>query len=325
MQVIEQLLAALRPFDALLQPHLGADPARPVFGINDATVTVGDLLRIRAALSAGRKALAEPQAQGVQTEPAVAIVTTSHDYGATIDWRLNPLPTGTELYAAPQPAQTQGVPEAILFAANALLRRHLDDAEVHPCDHHSDKARAAQCWPEVQSLFAALAAAPQPAQTAVQAASDNWQGEEWERLAWHLCAEENGEEACNELIWEGGPVPQPWGDRWMKYEPEAKRMIDLVRRFTAPPTQRQEPAQADHFPDAGKMVPTQRQDAGGDARQPSESTLASKAEGVAAFLESTLRTNSRDVSDWYGDADIAAKTLRSAVDAARALGDGGAS
>ena len=62
-------------------------------------------------------------------------------------------------------------------------------------------------------------------------------GEEWEALAWHLCAEENGEDACGELIWEGGPTPEPWGDRWMKYESDAKRMIELVRKFVAaPPT-----------------------------------------------------------------------------------------
>lgn len=59
-------------------------------------------------------------------------------------------------------------------------------------------------------------------------------GEEWEQLAWHLCAEENGEESCGELIWEGGPVPEPWGERWLKYEGEAKRMIELVRKFAAP-------------------------------------------------------------------------------------------
>lgn len=57
-------------------------------------------------------------------------------------------------------------------------------------------------------------------------------GEEWEQLAWHLCAEENGEESCDELIWEGGPIPEPWGPRWMKYEHEATRMIELVRKFT---------------------------------------------------------------------------------------------
>lgn len=69
-------------------------------------------------------------------------------------------------------------------------------------------------------------------------AGEPWTGgEEWEALAWHLCAEENGEDACGELLWEGGPIPEPWGDRWMKYESDAKRMIELVRKFVAaPPT-----------------------------------------------------------------------------------------
>lgn len=68
-----------------------------------------------------------------------------------------------------------------------------------------------------------------------------WEGaEEWEKLAWHLCAEENGEDACSELIWEGGPIPEPWGDRWLKYEGEARRMIDLVR--THVPASQEAPA-----------------------------------------------------------------------------------
>jgi len=63
-----------------------------------------------------------------------------------------------------------------------------------------------------------------------------WEGgESWESLAWQLCADECGEEACTELIWEGGPIPEPWGDRWMKYEDEAKRLIALVRKHTTPP------------------------------------------------------------------------------------------
>ena len=63
-----------------------------------------------------------------------------------------------------------------------------------------------------------------------------WEGgEEWESLAWELCADENGEDACNELIWEGGPIPEPWGDRWMKYEGEAKRLIALVHKHAAHP------------------------------------------------------------------------------------------
>jgi hypothetical protein len=89
---------------------------------------------------------------------------------------------------------------------------------------------------EARAALAALRAQPAPDEQA----AGQWEGgEEWERLAWHLCAEENGEDACTELIWEGGPQPEPWGDRWLKYEGEAKRLIRLVRAFaTHPPAQR---------------------------------------------------------------------------------------
>jgi hypothetical protein len=60
-------------------------------------------------------------------------------------------------------------------------------------------------------------------------------GAEWEALAWHLCAEEYGEEACADLLYDNGPIPMPWGERWLKYEEEAKRTIELVRRYTTPP------------------------------------------------------------------------------------------
>lgn len=66
-------------------------------------------------------------------------------------------------------------------------------------------------------------------------------GEGWESLAWELCAEEHGEEACSELIWEGGVVPEPWGDRWLKYEDEAKRLIALVHKHAAPVAQQADP------------------------------------------------------------------------------------
>jgi hypothetical protein len=63
-------------------------------------------------------------------------------------------------------------------------------------------------------------------------AAQNWEGaEEWMPLAWELCANECGEEACTELIWEGGPIPEPWGDRWLKYEDQAKEMIAMVRKL----------------------------------------------------------------------------------------------
>ena len=75
--------------------------------------------------------------------------------------------------------------------------------------------------------------APQPQQAApVAVPAGNWEGaEEWMPLAWELCANECGEEACTELVWEGGPIPEPWGDRWLKYEDQAKEMIALVRKL----------------------------------------------------------------------------------------------
>lgn len=86
---------------------------------------------------------------------------------------------------------------------------------------------------EVQQARAALATQPaaQPSAQGEAVACDKWEGaEEWMPLAWELCADECGEEACTELVWEGGPVPEPWGDRWLKYEGEAKRLIALVRK-----------------------------------------------------------------------------------------------
>lgn len=88
--------------------------------------------------------------------------------------------------------------------------------------------------PLIEEAISALEAA-----TALDAQGEAaWEGGEgWESLAWELCADEHGEEACNELIWEGGPIPEPWGDRWMKYEGEAKRLIALVHKHVpaAPP------------------------------------------------------------------------------------------
>lgn len=80
----------------------------------------------------------------------------------------------------------------------------------------------------------AIEQAPTEASATAATAPNRWQGGEgWESLAWELCADENGEDACNELIWEGGAIPEPWGERWLKYEGEAKRLIALVRKHAA--------------------------------------------------------------------------------------------
>ena len=93
----------------------------------------------------------------------------------------------------------------------------------------------------LNAIYEALA--EQPAQQEPSTLFESFQefGEGWERLAWELCADENGEEACSELIWEGGPIPEPWGDRWLKYEDEAKRLIALVQKHTSPPAQPSKP------------------------------------------------------------------------------------
>jgi len=96
-----------------------------------------------------------------------------------------------------------------------------------PHQRGSINGMAAQVSDEIRAALAAQ----EPAQ-AVEPEPDNM--EEWERLAWALCAEEHGEEACTELIWEGGAIPEPWGDRWLKYEGEAKRLIALVAKHTHP-------------------------------------------------------------------------------------------
>jgi len=83
-----------------------------------------------------------------------------------------------------------------------------------------------------ESPFSAVqqaALASKPVQGGEQ--SGKWEGaEEWMPLAWELCANECGEDACTELIWEGGPIPEPWGDRWLKYEGQAREMIAMVRK-----------------------------------------------------------------------------------------------
>ena len=93
-----------------------------------------------------------------------------------------------------------------------------------------------QAWIDENWNRRAHPAAPADAAPSVAPEPVAWEGGEgWESLAWELCADENGEDACNELIWEGAPSPEPWGDRWMKYEGEAKRLIALVHKHAAHP------------------------------------------------------------------------------------------
>lgn len=46
-------------------------------------------------------------------------------------------------------------------------------------------------------------------------------------LASHL-AKSDGHDDPNHLIWEGGPIPEPWGEVWCRYEEPAKEILRLV-------------------------------------------------------------------------------------------------
>lgn len=97
---------------------------------------------------------------------------------------------------------------------------------------YPSEAEAIEAWNRRAAIDAHL---KQPSAPSGEPA-DKWEGaEEWMPLAWELCADECGEDACTELVWEGGPVPEPWGDRWLKYEDEAKRLIALVRKHVPAP------------------------------------------------------------------------------------------
>lgn len=107
--------------------------------------------------------------------------------------------------------------------------------------------------PYVYAAARELLALSQPA---ASQEAPNWEGaEEWMPLAWALCAEENGEDSCNSLVWEGGPIPEPWGERWLKYEDEAKRLITLVRKHV-PSTHPggDDSARIDHLQYSGSTV-----------------------------------------------------------------------
>ena len=103
------------------------------------------------------------------------------------------------------------------------------ETQVQQCTLHEAHVEAIHEWAErAKTAEAELKGAMADAEPVA------WGEEGWESLAWALCAEEHGEEACTQLIWSGGPIPEPWGDRWMKYEDEAKRMIALVQKHTTP-------------------------------------------------------------------------------------------
>ena len=126
---------------------------------------------------------------------------------------------------APQPQQAAPAVDVLRIALGALECTAADQ-ETYFKDSRGDNI-----GPAIDAVTKVLTTPPQQA-APVAVPAGNWEGaEEWMPLAWELCANECGEEACTELVWEGGPIPEPWGDRWLKYEDQAKEMIALVRKL----------------------------------------------------------------------------------------------
>jgi hypothetical protein len=135
-------------------------------------------------------------------------------------------PTGTQpLPAQPETASKMPLPIALrLLASQIKADNGLRDNQGL---HHRLLEEAASAL-----------TTPAPSEPAQPVPTGKWEGaEEWMPLAWELCANECGEEACTELVWEGGPVPEPWGDRWLKYESQAREMIAMVRKHVPQPAQ----------------------------------------------------------------------------------------
>lgn len=151
--------------------------------------------------------------------------------------RVSMLESARIAYASEFPPDAEGLPDTGRIHANicamkvrvAELKSRL---EISPL-HNVDGIMARDATIKLQDGRIAELEANR-ADLAKQALVAWDSGEEWEPLAFCLCAEENGLDSCHELIWEGYP-PEPWGERWQKYEREAKRMIDLVSQYAAPP------------------------------------------------------------------------------------------
>lgn len=166
--------------------------------------------------------------QSAQPEPplSMSMFATKADYDAAVAPQPEP--------AAPKFTPCRGISDSVCHylgtcgtACNKCGKVHDGKANPRP---EPAAPRLTTSPPDLVNQFDNPEAAP----TVVE--PSRWEGGEgWESLAWELCADENGEDACNELIWEGGPIPEPWGDRWMKYEGEAKRLIALVHKHAATP------------------------------------------------------------------------------------------
>lgn len=91
----------------------------------------------------------------------------------------------------------RGLLESFRRAAMPVIRLHLDNASVHPCDEQNDRVRANECSPKIRALYDALTATPQPGQDVRALAASLYQAcgayDMPERILDALSAAANGE------------------------------------------------------------------------------------------------------------------------------------
>ena len=168
-------------------------------------------------------------------------IESIHDFRAS-QWWVKAL---DEIWGSTSPDVTPDQKRAVAVVHN-LLRHVANLGQVTVTTDESGRAVAVTRQDDDHRILSVIWEAPPVAapvrltDAEMEAERDKqepvvWEGaERWEPLAMFLCADENGSDSCHELIWEGYP-PEPWGERWQKYEREAKRMIDLVSQYAAPP------------------------------------------------------------------------------------------
>ena len=70
-------------------------------------------------------------------------------------------------------------------------------------------------------------AAPEPLTDEERAEAESHEGLVYE-LAVVLMRLDGNEGDPHRLVWCGGPIPEPWGDVWQKYEPQALSVLDAI-------------------------------------------------------------------------------------------------
>lgn len=144
-------------------------------------------------------------------------------------------------------------------AANAGGQARIDTQKFRELTFAYAKALMHGSVPESSQAWAVLVEHVDSRPTATSAAAtpqderEAYNGEEWELLAMALAAEEHDD--IHAMIYEGGPIPEPWGEVWQRYEDDAKRMIALVRKHAAAALSHQAAHQERDAVDADRYFP----------------------------------------------------------------------